>query len=98
MESSQRFDLSSLPDDIIIKILNLTFDTDVQSNIAKTFSINIINKIITTNPIKVRILDFLNTAQFIRVLISIGIFNGYSHSSHLEWCDTIKKYMHIFFA
>jgi surface protein len=93
MERSQRFDLSSLPDDIIIKILNLTFDTDVQSNIAKTFSINIINKIITTNPIKVRILDFLNTAQFIRVLISIGIFNSYSHSSHLEWCNTIKKYI-----
>jgi len=81
------------PDNVIITILKSLFDTadgTFISNVANTRSIRIINAAIKADPSKVKIVDFMDTCLWLRLLISIGIFDEHLH---IEWCDTIKEYL-----
>jgi len=87
------FPLESLPKDLIIKIITLLFDTQdqtIQTNIANLSSIRMINFSIEASHSKVKIVDFIDTYLWLRLLISIGIFDNQSHP---EWGDTIKEYL-----
>ena len=87
------FALELLPNHIIIKIITdllNTQDETIQSNIANIGSIRIINYVIQIDNSKVRIVDFMDTCLWIRLLISIGIFDN---QPHIKWCDIIKEYL-----
>ena len=95
--SHHQFDFSLFPNNAIISIFNSLFDNTeerlemFQSNIANTGSIRMINLAIQRNLVRVRILDFIDTHLWVRLLISMGVIGD---DAHPEWCDTIKEYMH----
>ena len=89
MEKQKEFHFNSLPDDVIIKILELVIESSI-SDISNIGSIKLLNLIIERDPIKVRIVDFLDTALWIRLLINIGIVDNNPES---KMCDTIKTYI-----
>ena len=62
----------------------------LESHIANTGSVRMINLAIQRNLIRIKILDFIDTQLWVRLLISMGIFGNNARS---EWCDTIKEYM-----
>jgi hypothetical protein len=87
------FALELLPNHIIIKIITdllNTQDETIQSNIANIGSIRIVNSLIESDHNKVRIVDFMDTCLWLRLLISIGIFDN---QPHIKWCDKIKEYL-----
>jgi hypothetical protein len=92
MEKQKGFHFNSLPNDVMIKILESVLETS-RSNIANTGSIQLINLTIEIDPVKVRIVDFIDTALWIRLLINIGIIDD-NPSSKL--CDTIKTYIRLY--
>lgn len=95
--SAHQFGFPLIPNNLIIKIFNYLFDDTqersqmFQSKIANTGSIRLINLAIQRNFVSVRILDFIDTKLWVRLLISMGSIGD---DAHPEWCDTIKDYMH----
>jgi surface protein len=89
----RNFDFELLPNHVIIKIISdllNTQDETIQSNIANIGSIRIVNYLIQIDNSKVRIVDFMDTCLWLRLLISIGIFDN---QPHIKWCDIIKEYL-----
>jgi surface protein len=95
MEKPSEFPLESLPNDIIIKIVTLLFNTPddtetSQYNMANLSSIRMFNSTIEASHNKVKIVDFMHTRLWLQLLISIGIFN---EESNKDWGYTIKEYL-----
>lgn len=59
----------------------------------QTAEIEILNATITIDPSRVRIIDFINTRLFIRLLINVGI--NYNNSQS-KLCDNIKDYIRVY--
>jgi hypothetical protein len=55
--------------------------------------VEIVNATITIDPSRVRIIDFMNTVLFIRLLINVGVNYNNSRS---RLCDNIKDYIRTY--
>ena len=82
MEHTFHFDL--FPENAILIILtdllNSQDETNtLQYNIANLGSIRMLNLTLKASPMKVRIVDFMDTRLWLRLLIRIGIFDNQPH-------------------
>ena len=97
-DSRSGFNFDLFPEHIIIKIMTELLNSydeksTLKYNIANIGSIRMINLIIQSDHSKVKIVDFMDTRLWLKLLISTGVFD---YLPHTEWCDTIKDYLSQF--
>ena len=97
-DSRSGFNFDLFPEHIIIKIMTELLNSydeksTLKYNIANIGSIRMINLIIQSDHSKIKIVDFMDTRLWLKLLISTGVFD---YLPHTEWCDTIKDYLSQF--